>query len=103
MNSYSNDIGRMKISGNREDSLKFKVPSLRNVALTYPYMHDGRFFSLAQVIDHYISGIQLDQPNLDSLLKNRLPMSIRDKNNLVYFLFTLTDTTLVRDRRYSQP
>ena len=103
MNSYSNDIGRMKISGNREDSLKFKVPSLRNVALTYPYMHDGRFFSLAQVVDHYISGIQLDQPNLDSLLKNRLPMSIRDKNNLVYFLFTLTDTTLVRDRRYSQP
>ena len=103
MNKYTNDAGRMNISGNREDSLKFKVPSLRNVALTYPYMHDGRFFSLAQVIDHYISGIQLNQPNLDSLLKKRIPMTNREKDNLIYFLFTLTDTSLVKNTRFSQP
>lgn len=101
LNIYSNDIGRMKISGDRRDSLKFKVPSLRNIALTFPYMHDGRFTAISQVIDHYISGIQVDQPTLDSLLKKRLPMSIRDKNNLIYFLYTLTDSVLIRDPRFS--
>ena len=103
MNKYTNDAGRMNISGRPEDSLKFKVPSLRNVALTYPFMHDGRFFSLAQVIDHYISGIQLDQPNLDSLLKKRIPITTREKDNLIYFLYTLTDTSLVKNTRFSQP
>ncbi len=102
LNSYTNDIGRMKISNDPKDSLKFKVPSLRNIGLTFPYMHDGRFYSLGQVIDHYTSGIQTGQPNLDTLLKNRLPMSARDKNNLVYFLYTLSDTTMAKDPRYSQ-
>ncbi len=103
LNIYTNDIGRMKITGEKSDSLKFKVPSLRNVALTFPYMHDGRFYSLGQVVDHYVTGIQTDQPNLDTLLKKRFPLNNREKNNLVYFLYTLTDTTLVKDPRLSQP
>ena len=103
LNIYTNDLGRVKISNDPGDSLKFVVPSLRNVALTFPYMHDGRFTALGQVIDHYISGIQTNQANLDPLLKNRLPMSTREKNNLVYFLYTLSDTTLLKDRRLSAP
>ena len=59
----------MKITVEKNNSLKFKVPSLLNVALTFPYMHDGRFYSLGQALDHYITGIQTDQPNLDTLLK----------------------------------
>ena len=102
LNIYTNDIGRMKITGEKSDSLKFKVPSLRNIVLTSPYMHDGRFTSLGQAIDHYITGIQTDQPNLDTLLKKRIPMNNRDKNNLIYFLYTLSDTTLVKDPRFSQ-
>ena len=102
LNITTHDIGRMKITGNSNDSLKFKVPSLRNIALTYPYMHDGRIYSLGQVLDHYSTGIQYKQPNLDSLLKKPVPMSTREKNNLTYFLYTLTDTTLVKDPRFSQ-
>lgn len=102
MNTLINDHGRMKITGDKNDSLKFKVPTLRNVSLTYPYMHDGRFFSLGQVIDHYRTGIHTDQPNLDSSLKIRLPMSNTEKNNLIYFLFTLTDSALVHNPRFAE-
>lgn len=102
LNSLLNDYGRMKITRDKKDSLKFKVPSLRNVSLTYPYMHDGRFFSLGQVIDHYRTGIQVDQPNLDTSLKKRIPLSNYDKQNLIYFLLTLTDTALTHNPRYSE-
>ena len=92
----------MKITGNKADSLKFKVPSLRNVALTFPYMHDGRFYSLGAVIDHYRSGIITTQPTLDPLLVNRLVISNKEKNELIYFLNTLTDTTMTHDPRLSE-
>ena len=102
VNIYINDFGRMKITGDPGDSLKFKVPSLRNVAITGPYMHDGRMYSLGQVIDHYRTGIQTDQSTLDSLLKKKLPMSNPEKTSLMYFLYTLTDSTLTHDRRFAQ-
>ena len=101
LNIYTNDIGRMKITGERNDSLKFKVPSLRNVGLTYPYMHDGRFTTLGQVLEHYSTGIQNNQPNLDSLLSKRHPLTSREKSNLIFFLYTLTDTSLVKDPRFA--
>ncbi len=66
------DFGRMTITGNAADSLKFKVPSLRNSYLTAPYMHDGRMAGLQQVIEHYRNGINNDQPTLDTLLKKRI-------------------------------
>ena len=72
---FINDFGRMRITSKKEDSLKFKVPSLRNVALTFPYEHDGRFSSITAVLDHYSSGVQ-NSTTLDPLLKirSRLPM-----------------------------
>lgn len=99
---YLNDSGRMKITDKKADSLKFKVPSLRNVMLTFPYMHDGRFFSLGAVIDHYRTGILTTQPTLDSLLVKRIAISNKEKNELIYFLNTLTDTTMTRDPRFSE-
>jgi len=99
---FLNDYGRMKITGNKADSLKFKVPSLRNVALTFPYMHDGRLYSLGAVIDHYRSGIITTQPTLDPLLVNRVTISNKEKNDLIYFLNTLTDTTMTHDLRFSE-
>ncbi len=102
VNTYLNDYGRMKITGNKNDSLKFKVPSLRNVMLTFPYMHDGRYYSLGTAIDHYRKNIIITQPTLDSLLKTRIAISDREKNDLIYFLNTLTDTTMTRNPRFSQ-
>lgn len=102
VNSYLNDYGRMRITGNRADSLKFKVPSLRNVMVTFPYMHDGRFYSLGSVIDHYRSGIITTQPTLDTLLVKRITISNREKNELIYFMNTLTDTTLTHNPRFFQ-
>ena len=101
VNAYLNDYGRMRITNNKNDSLKFKVPSLRNVTLTFPYMHDGRYYSIGQAIDHYRTGIDTTQATLDPALKNRIAISNAEKNNLIYFLFTLTDTTLTKNPRYS--
>jgi len=87
----------------------FKIPSLRNVALTAPYMHDGRFATLEDVINHYDSGIQRS-PNLDNLFKSwdtgetiRLNLSETDKSALVAFLHTLTDESYMYDERFSDP
>ena len=101
VNPFLNDYGRMRITNDKKDSLKFKVPSLRNISLTFPYMHDGRIYSIGQVIDHYSKGININQPTLDSALKNRIAISNAEKNQLIYFLFTLTDTTLTKNPRYS--
>lgn len=100
INPFINDIGRMRITGNRNDSLKFKVPSLRNIVSTFPYMHDGRFYTLGQVIDHYRTGIITTQPTLDPLLANRIPLTNSEKNDLLFFLYTLTDSTLINDPRF---
>lgn len=97
-----NDIGRMRITGNRNDSLKFKVPTLRNVDLTFPYMHDGRLYTLSQVIDHYRSGIITTQPTLDPLLTGGIQLTNTEKTNLIYFLQTLTDTAFTRNPRFAQ-
>ncbi|MEP3379000.1 MAG: cytochrome-c peroxidase, partial [Maribacter dokdonensis] len=79
-----------------EDLDEFKVPSLRNIALIGSYMHDGRFETLEEVIEHYNSGVQ-NNPNLDNRLTQgnnvrRLNLSDNDKQALVDFLHTLTDT-----------
>jgi cytochrome c peroxidase len=94
---------------NRLDGF-FKASSLRNVELTAPYMHDGRFATLEQVIDHYNSGIQPHR-NLSPILKGfgvdappvRLELSPEQKAALVAFLKTLTDRSLVSDQKFSDP
>ncbi len=86
----------------------FKSPSLKNVAVTGPYMHDGRFTTLAQVIDHYADGVQAG-PALDRRLRTqngqplRLDLSAADRQALVAFLGTLTDTALLHDARFGDP
>jgi cytochrome c peroxidase len=96
------DYGRIRITNKKEDSLKFKVPSLRNVAITFPYGHDGRFASITSMLEHYSSGIQ-DGPTLDPLLKNKIPLSNFDQFYLLSFLKTLTDSTLLKDPRFAPP
>ena len=98
-----NDQGRMRITGKPADSLVFKVPSLRNIQYTGPYMHDGRIFSLSQVVAHYQTGIDISQPTLDPLLKKRLSITNQEKVDLVEFLQTLTDQVLLHDTRFEQP
>ncbi len=100
LNRFS-DIGRQKITQLSNDSLKFKVPSLRNAQLTFPYMHDGSIYSIPQVIDHYRNGIITDQPTLDPLLKNRIPLTNLEKNQLVYFIYTLTDSSFIKNQRFT--
>jgi cytochrome c peroxidase len=88
----------------------FKVPFLRNVALTAPYMHDGRFATLEAVVEHYNSGIQM-HPNLHPLLTQplnpnqprRLNLSQQEKAALVAFLHTLTDEQFTQETRFSDP
>ncbi len=87
---------------------QFKIPSLRNVALTAPYMHDGRFKSLEDVLNHYTHGIK-NNKNLDPKFKdqngNLAPIKLNDleKKAVIAFLNTLTDNTLTTDPKYSNP
>lgn len=87
----------------------FKIPSLRNIGLTAPYMHDGRFATLEDVVNHYNSGIQRS-PNLDNIFKSwdtgetiTLGLSEHKKSALVAFLHTLTDESYLTDERFSDP
>ena len=101
MDNVLKDVGRMRITKRSEDSLKFKVPSLRNVYQTGPYGHDGRFFSIGAVIDHYRSGV-INGPTTDPLLKNKLSIDDFEKADLLIFLRTLTDTAFINDKRFAQ-
>ncbi len=103
LNSRLADKGRMVITMDPKDSLKFKVPSLRNCSVTFPYMHDGRLISLGKVIDHYTTGIDTSQITLDPLLKKRLQISAQQKVDLLSFLMTLKDQKLLKEERYNQP
>ena len=94
------DIGREKVTGKASDRGKFSVPSLRNVALTAPYMHDGRFRTLADVVEHYSTGIPRSatlDPNLAKHPDGGVPLSDADKHALVAFLKTLTDEKFPAD------
>ena len=104
--SAINDQGRYTITLNEADRLKFKVPSLRNVERTFPYMHDGRFATLEQVIDHYRSGIT-ESATLDPLLKTGnggkpgISLTDTEKKQVIAFLKTLTDDTFINNRALS--
>lgn len=102
LNPFLKDYGRMRITNRKEDSLKFRVPSLRNVFLTFPYGHDGRFYSLDNMLAHYSSGIQ-NSATLDPLLVNRIPLTTEEKYYLKTFLSTLTDSSFINDKRFAPP
>jgi cytochrome c peroxidase len=95
-----NDV--MKITHNAADSLHFKIPTLRNVEFSYPYMHDGRVKRLQDVINHYTSGI-VHGASLSAQLANPIVLSSNEKVDLVAFLLTLTDKEFLFDTSFSFP
>lgn len=94
------DFGRMRVTQNAKDSLKFKVPTLRNIEFSYPYMHDGRFKKLSEVVNHYISGIQ-QGPTLSKKLQKNIELTSNEKVDLTAFLLTLTDREFLFNQKYS--
>ena len=107
------DLGLGKQTGLPTDNGKFRVPSLRNIALTAPYMHDGRLPTLEAVLDHYNEHIARNSPNLDPQILNAtndprqqslsLDLTTDEKAKIVAFLRTLTDSTFIRDPRFARP
>ncbi len=102
VDNFLNDLGRIRITGKREDSLKFKVPTLRNSYISSNYMHDGRFNTLQQCINHYRSTVQ-QSATLDPLLTNGITLTNAQANDLLVFLRTLTDSAFLTDTRFSRP
>lgn len=102
------DKGRGLVTNWEKDNGKFKIPGLKNIALTGPYMHDGRFETLADVVDHYSDNIQ-NHENLHEALKDengvakKLNFSQDDKDNLLAFLHTLTDENMAIATKWSDP
>jgi cytochrome c peroxidase len=96
------DSGRMHITGDPADRYKFKVPSLRNLKYTHPYMHDGRFNTLTQVLDHYATGIDHSMSTLDPALQQNITLTAQERTDLLNFLNTLNDETFVKDPRFQE-
>lgn len=96
------DSGRAHVTSLPQDRYKFKTPSLRNIALTDPYMHDGRFATLEQCLDHYTNPAKHTE-NLDPLLVSPLPLSPQDKKDIISFLHTLSDFEMTKDTRFADP
>ncbi|QKZ14099.1 cytochrome-c peroxidase [Spirosoma sp. KUDC1026] len=107
--AFGEDEGRAHITEKAEDKYTFKVPSLRNVEHTGPYMHDGRFRTLEAVLNHYAEGVD-DTPNLDPLLKPNsrpgqsrpgIPLTAAEQTKLIAFLKTLTDTEFLTNPEFA--
>ncbi len=95
------DAGRGVVTKNRFDNGKFRVPTLRNVELTAPYMHDGRFQTLEEVLDQYATGghgVENENPNIIAF-----PLTEQQKQDLIAFLKALTDTSFVNNPSFSKP
>ncbi|TNE53640.1 MAG: cytochrome-c peroxidase [Bacteroidetes bacterium] len=100
------DPGYGFLTGKAEDQGKFKIPSLRNIALTAPYMHDGRFATLDEVIEQYSSGVQnttLTDPLMEFAHQGGVQLSEEEKQALKAFLHCLTDEQFVKDQRFADP
>ena len=101
------DLGRFMVTNDEQDKAKFKVPSLRNIEKTGPYMHDGRFATLEEVIDHYNNDVKpsstTDPLLFHSMEPGGLQLTNEEKADLIAFLKTLTDTGLATDPRFSDP
>ncbi len=106
LDAYSDDPGRDTITHDPADHGKFRVPSLRNVEVSSPYMHDGRFENLEQVLTHYHSGMVLSS-NLDPLFKKDSMPGIRlssgEQTQLIAFLKTLTDHDFLNNPAFQDP
>lgn len=100
------DKGLGEFTGNPEDDGKFKTPSLRNLAFTAPYMHDGRFKTLDEVINHYSEGLQ-HSPTIDPLMKKvgdgGVQLTSEEKYFLKMFLISLSDSTFINNPKFADP
>jgi cytochrome c peroxidase len=105
INPSINDTGRYRVTEFEQDKYKFKVPSLRNIEKTAPYMHDGRFYTLEAVLNHYSNGV-VNSATLDPSLNNNgtlgIPLTNLEKTKLIAFLKTLTDNQYLTDKRFSE-
>jgi len=106
MDSVFLDEGLFEVTGNAIDIDKFKTPTLRNLEFTAPYMHDGRFESLEEVINFYSHDVKFS-PTIDPLMKKvnggGLQLTDDEKENLLVFLKTLTDHTFIENTAFSNP
>lgn len=102
VDTFFHDYGRMKITHDSRDSLKFKVPTLRNIEFSYPYMHDGRFKRLNDVLKHYTTGIHLSA-TLAQRLETPIVLTSNERVDILAFLLTLTDRTFLFNPKYSPP
>ena len=98
----ADNAGKYLHTGDLEDAGQFRIPSLRNVAVTAPYMHDGSIAALGEVLDHYVAGGRAPNPRQSESIR---PLSLRDdeRRDLIAFLQSLTDEALLRDPRWSDP
>ncbi|RYY53604.1 MAG: c-type cytochrome [Chitinophagaceae bacterium] len=96
------DHGRIRVTGDAGDEGKFRVPSLRSVYLTSNYMHDGRFNTLLQCVNHYRTGIQAG-PNVDPALVAGISLTDAQAVNITLFLRTLSDSSFLTDTRFTRP
>jgi len=96
------DYGRVKITQNPKDSFNFRVPTLRNIEFTYPYMHDGRFMKLREVINFYTNG-KIKRKTLAKELQRPIVLNENEKKDLIAFLLTLTDKEFLFNPKYSYP
>jgi len=99
------DLGLGAVTGDPNDNGKFRSPSLRNLAFTAPYMHDGRFATLEEVINHYSEGLQVS-PTIDPLMKKvqqgGVQLTPQDKADLKAFLLTLSDNDFVNNPNFRE-
>jgi cytochrome c peroxidase len=101
------DSGRGLVNGRTEDNFKFKVPSIRNVEYSSPYMHDGRFNTLDEVINFYSIGIHPNSPNIDPLIEfssqGGVQLNPQERQELKAFLLTLSDPEFINNNNFSNP
>lgn len=104
-NSQFKDAGRYRVTLDQNDWMKFRVPSLRNVEYTAPYMHDGRFYTLDAVLNFYSDNVE-DNANLDPQLKQNghigIPMTGQDKQYIIAFLKTLSDNSFITNPKFAE-
>ena len=101
INQELKDYGKWNKTMEPEDKLMFKIPSLRNLSYTYPYMHDGRFQTLNEVLEHYEKGIE-KSPTLAKELQKPIVFTPKEKEELLSFLRTLNDSVMVSNQEYQK-
>ena len=106
LDSSFSDLGLGTITGLQSDNGKFKTPTLRNLVFTAPYMHDGRFSTLEEVVENYSTGLK-NSPTIDPLMKKLdkggVQLSQQDKSDLIMFMKSLTDSSFILNPSFQDP